>query len=42
MLDLLLEKYGVTFENLPRSKQKNVVADALSRLGTDSHNIQEE
>jgi hypothetical protein len=39
---LLLEEYGVTFEYLPRSKQKNVVADALSRLCIDSLNIQEE
>jgi hypothetical protein len=36
---LLLEEYGVTFEYLPR--EKNVVADALSRLDTDSLKIQE-
>jgi hypothetical protein len=39
---LLLEEYGVTFEYPPGSKQKNVVADALSRLEIDSLKIQEE
>jgi hypothetical protein len=39
---LLLENYGVTFEYLPGKKQKNVVADALSRLDIDSLKIQEE
>jgi hypothetical protein len=39
---LLLEEYGVTFEYLPGKKQKNVVADALSRLDIDSLKIQEE
>jgi hypothetical protein len=39
---LLLEEYGVTFEYLPGNKQKNVVADALSRLDIDSLKIQEE
>jgi hypothetical protein len=39
---LLLEEYGVTFEYLSRKKQKNVVADALSRLDIDSLKIQEE
>jgi hypothetical protein len=39
---LLLEEYGVKFEYLPGKKQKNVVANALSRLGIDSLNIQEE
>jgi hypothetical protein len=39
---LLLEEYGVTFEYLPRSKQKNVVADTLSRLDIDRLKIQEE
>jgi hypothetical protein len=39
---LLLEEYGVTFEYLPEKKQKNVVADALSRLDIDSLKIQEE
>jgi hypothetical protein len=39
---LLLEEYGVTFEYLPGKIQKNVVADALSRLEIDSLNIQEE
>jgi hypothetical protein len=38
---LLLEEYGVTFVYLPRKKQKNVVADALSRLDIDSLNIQD-
>jgi hypothetical protein len=40
---LLLVKYGVTFEYLPRKKQENVVtiADALSRLDIDSLKIQE-
>jgi hypothetical protein len=33
---LLLEEYGVTFEYLPGKKQKNAVADALSRLDIDS------
>jgi hypothetical protein len=37
---LLLEEYGVSFEYLPG--KKNVVADALSRLGIDSLKIQEE
>jgi hypothetical protein len=41
---LLLEEYGVKFEYLPGSKQKNVgsVADALSCLDIDSLKIQEE
>jgi hypothetical protein len=39
---LLLEEYGVTFEYIPGKKQKNVVADALSRLDIDSLKIQEE
>jgi hypothetical protein len=39
---LLLEEYGLTFEYLPGKKQKNVVADALSRLDIDSPKIQEE
>jgi hypothetical protein len=39
---LLLEEYGVTFEYLPGKKQKNVLADALSRLDIDSLKIQEE
>jgi hypothetical protein len=39
---LLLEEYGVTFEYLPGKIQKNVVADALSRLDIDSLKIQEE
>jgi hypothetical protein len=41
---LLLEEYGVTFEYLPVFKQKNagLVADALSRIDTDSLKIQEE
>jgi hypothetical protein len=41
---LLLEEYGVTFEYLPGSKQKNVavVADALSHNAIDSLKIQEE
>jgi hypothetical protein len=39
---LLLEEYGVTFEYLPGTKQKNVVADSLSRLDIDSLKIQEE
>jgi hypothetical protein len=39
---LFLEEYGVTFEYLPGKKQKNVVADALSRLDVDSMKIQEE
>jgi hypothetical protein len=38
---LLLEEYGVTFEYLPGKIQKNVVADALSRLDIDSLKIQE-
>jgi hypothetical protein len=37
---LLLEEYGVTFEYLPGNK--NVVANALSRLDIDSLKIQEE
>jgi hypothetical protein len=37
---LLLEEYGVTFEYLPGKKQKNVVADALSRLDIESLKIQ--
>jgi hypothetical protein len=39
---LLLEEYGVAFEYLPGKKQKNVVADALSRLEIYSLKIQEE
>jgi hypothetical protein len=39
---LLLKKFGVTFEYFPGKKQKNVVADALSRLDIDSLKIQEE
>jgi hypothetical protein len=39
---LLLEEYGVTFEYLPGKRQKNVVAEALSRLDIDSLKIQEE
>jgi hypothetical protein len=39
---LLLEEYGVTFEYLPRKKDKNVVADVLSRLDIHSLKIQEE
>jgi hypothetical protein len=41
---LLLEEYGVTFEYLPRNKQKNVetVVDDLSRLDIDRLKIQEE
>jgi hypothetical protein len=39
---MLLEEYGVTFEYLPGKKQKNVLADALSRLDIDSLKIQEE
>jgi hypothetical protein len=39
---LLLEEYGVTFEYLSGKNQKNVVADALFRLGIDSLKIQEE
>jgi hypothetical protein len=38
---LLLEEYGVTIEYLPGKKQKNVVADALSRLDIDSLKIQD-
>jgi hypothetical protein len=38
----LLEEYGVTFEYLPGKKQKNIVADALSRLDIDSLKIQKE
>jgi hypothetical protein len=37
---LLFEENGVTFEYLPG--EKNVVADALSRLDIDSLKIQEE
>jgi hypothetical protein len=37
---LLLEEYGVKFEYLPGKKQKNVAADALSRLDIDSLMIQ--
>jgi hypothetical protein len=37
---LLLEEYGVRFEYLPGNK--NVIVDALSRLGIDSLKIQEE
>jgi hypothetical protein len=33
---LLLEEYGLAFEYLQGNKQKNVVADALSRLDIDS------
>jgi hypothetical protein len=36
------EEYGVTFEYLPRIKQKNVVADAFLHLDIDSLKIQEE
>jgi hypothetical protein len=39
---LLLEEYGVTFEYLPGKKQKNVVADTISRLNIDGLKIQEE
>jgi hypothetical protein len=39
---VLLEEYGITFEYLPGKKQKNVVADALSRLDIGSLKIQEE
>jgi hypothetical protein len=39
---LLLEEYGVTFEYLPGKKQKNVIADVLSRHNIDSLKIQEE
>jgi hypothetical protein len=39
---LLLEEYGVTFEYIPGKKQKDVVADALSRLDMDTLKIQEE
>jgi hypothetical protein len=39
---LLLEEYGVTFEYLPGKKQKNVVADALSRIDIDNLKIQDE
>jgi hypothetical protein len=39
---LLLEEYAVTFEHFPGKKQKNVVADTLSRLDIDSLKIQEE
>jgi hypothetical protein len=39
---LLLKEYGITFEYPPGKKQKNVVADALSRLDIDSQKIQEE
>jgi hypothetical protein len=39
---LLLEEYGLTFEYLPGKKQKNVVANALSRLDIDSLKIQED
>jgi hypothetical protein len=35
------EEYGVSFEYLPGKNQKNVVADALSRLDIDSLKIQE-
>jgi hypothetical protein len=38
---LLIEEYGVTFDYLPGKKEKNVVADALSRLDIDSLKIQE-
>jgi hypothetical protein len=40
---LILEEYGVSFENLPGKKQKNVVSvtDGLSRLDIDSLKIQE-
>jgi hypothetical protein len=37
----LLEEYGVTFEHLPGNKEKNVVADALSRLDIYSLKIQD-
>jgi hypothetical protein len=39
---ILLDKNGVAFEYLPGWKQKNVAADALSRLDIDSLKIQEE
>jgi hypothetical protein len=39
---LLLEEYRVTFEYFLGKKQKNVVVDALFRLGIDSMKIQEE
>jgi hypothetical protein len=39
---LLLEEYGVTFEHLTGKKQRNVIADALSRLDIDGLKIQEE
>jgi hypothetical protein len=39
---LILEEFGVTFEYLPGKRQKNVVADALSRNDIDSLKIQEE
>jgi hypothetical protein len=39
---LLLEEYGVTFENLPRKNNVGTIADALSCLDIDSLNIQEE
>jgi hypothetical protein len=37
---LLIEEYGVTFENLP--VKKNIVADALSRINDHSLKIQDE
>jgi hypothetical protein len=39
---LILEEYGVIFEYLPGTYQKNVVSDVLSRLEIDSLKIQEE
>jgi hypothetical protein len=39
---LLLEENEVTLEYLSENKQKNVVADALSRLDIDSLKVQEE
>jgi hypothetical protein len=39
---LLLEEYGVKFEYRLGKIQRNIVADALSRLDIDSLKIQEE